>query len=213
MAEILGDELPARPRRAYRRWRAGPGAFKLDLAVRGGVPWTAEPARRAGTVHLGGTLEEIADAEAEVAAGRMPERPFVLVAQQSLADPTRAAGDVHPVWAYAHVPHRLGRPGRAGGPRPARAVRAGAARPDRGLRGADPADFEAENPNYIGGDIAGGANDLRQLVVRPRLAADPYASGIPGVYLCSSATPPGAGVHGMCGFRAATSALRSLGQR
>jgi phytoene dehydrogenase-like protein len=207
VAEILGDELPARPRRAYRRWRAGPGAFKVDLAVRGGVPWTAEPARRAGTVHVGGTLEEVADAEAAVAAGRMPERPFVLVAQQSLADPTRATGDLHPVWAYAHVPTGWEGAGEevvldqlerfAPGLR--ERVVASAVR--------SPADFEAENPNYIGGDIAGGANDLRQLVVRPRLAADPYSAGLPGVYLCSSATPPGAGVHGMCGYRAATSAL------
>ena len=212
-AEILGDELPARSRRAYRRWRAGPGAFKVDLAVRGGVPWTAEPARRAGTVHLGGTLEEVADAEAAVAAGRMPERPFILVAQQSLADPTRAAGDVHPVWAYAHVPTGWDGPGEQvildQLERFAPGVR------DRIVASAvrTPADFEAENPNYVGGDIAGGANDLRQLVVRPRLAADPYASGIPGVYLCSSATPPGAGVHGMCGYRAASSALRSLDRR
>jgi phytoene dehydrogenase-like protein len=213
VAEILGDELPARSRRAYRRWRAGPGAFKLDLAVRGGVPWTAEPARRAATVHVGGTLEEIAEAEAAVARGEMPERPFILVAQQSLADPTRAVGDLHPVWAYAHVPTGWEGPGEevildqlerfAPGLR--ERVVASAVR--------SPADFEAENPNYIGGDIAGGANDLRQLVVRPRLAADPYAVGVPGMYLCSSAAPPGAGVHGMCGYRAATSALRSLGRQ
>jgi phytoene dehydrogenase-like protein len=210
VADILGDELPARPRRAYRRWRPGPGAFKVDLAVRGGVPWTAEPARRAGTVHVGGTLEEIAEAEAAVCAGRMPERPFILVAQQSLADPTRAAGDVHPVWAYAHVPTGWDGPGEE-------VILDQLERFAPGLRDRivasvvrTPADFEAENPNYIGGDIAGGANDLRQLVVRPRLAADPYATGVPGMYLCSSATPPGAGVHGMCGYRAATSALRSL---
>jgi len=209
-ADILGDELPARARRAYRRWRPGPGAFKLDLAVQGGVPWTAEPARRAGTVHVGGTFEEIAEAEAAVCAGRMPERPFVLVAQQSLADPTRAVGDVHPVWAYAHVPTGWDGPGEEivldQMERFAPGLR------DRVVASAvrTPADFEADNPNYVGGDIAAGSNDLRQLVIRPRLAADPYATGVPGVYLCSSSTPPGAGVHGMCGFRAATSALEWL---
>ncbi|MBS1847273.1 MAG: NAD(P)/FAD-dependent oxidoreductase, partial [Actinobacteria bacterium] len=105
MVEIAGDRLPPRVRRAYRRFRHGPGVFKIDLAVRDGIPWTAEAARRAGTLHLGGTIGEIATAEQEVADGRMPERPFVLVAQQYLADPTRSVGNLHPVWAYAHVPH------------------------------------------------------------------------------------------------------------
>ncbi len=104
-AEIAGDRLPARVARAYRRYRHGPGAFKVDLAVEGGVPWTSAAARRAGTVHVGGTLAEIRVAEREINRGRMPERPFVLVCQQSLADPTRARGEVHPVWSYAHVPH------------------------------------------------------------------------------------------------------------
>jgi len=210
VTEVYGDALPGRTRRAYRRYRHGPAAYKVDLAVRGGVPWTNEAARRAGTVHVGGTLEEIAEAEAAVCAGRMPERPFVLVAQQSLADPTRAVGDLHPVWAYAHVPAGWDGPGE-------QVVLAQLERFAPGLRERvvatsvrTPADFEADNPNYVGGDIAGGANDLRQLVARPRLAADPYATGVPGVYLCSAATPPGAGVHGMCGFHAAHRALRWL---
>jgi phytoene dehydrogenase-like protein len=210
VADLLGDELPGLTRRAYRRWKYGPGAFKVDLAVRGGIPWASEAARRAGTVHLGGTFAEIADAEAAICAGRMPERPFVLVAQQSLADPTRAAGDIHPVWAYAHVPAGWSGPGEqvvldqverfAPGVRDhvvATAVR-------------DPAGFAADNPNYVGGDIAGGANHLRQLLGRPRVLGDPYATGVPGYYLCSSATPPGAGVHGMCGYWAATRALEHL---
>jgi phytoene dehydrogenase-like protein len=210
VAAVYGDELPGRVRRAYRRYRHGPAAYKVDLVVRGGVPWTNEAARRAGTVHVGGTLEEIAEAEAAVCAGRMPERPFVLVAQQSLADPTRAAGDLHPVWSYAHVPagwegdgervvlDQLERFAPGLGERVvATAVRT-------------PGDFAADNPNYVGGDIAGGANDLRQLLARPRPAVDPYATGVPGVYLCSAATPPGAGVHGMCGHRAATRALSFL---
>ena len=174
------------------------------------MPWTNEAARKAGTVHVGGTLEQIAEAEAEVCAGRMPERPFVLVAQQSLADPTRAEGDLHPVWAYAHVPTGWDGPGE-------QVVLDQLERFAPGLRERvvatsvrTPADFAAGNPNYVGGDIAGGANDLRQLVTRPRLAADPYATGLPGVYLCSAATPPGAGVHGMCGYRAANRALRWL---
>ena len=210
VAEVYGDALPGRTRRAYRRYRHGPAAFKVDLAVRGGVPWTNEAARRAGTVHVGGTLDEIAEAEAAVCAGRMPERPFVLVAQQSLADPTRAVGDLHPVWAYAHVPAGWDGPGE-------QVVLEQLERFAPGLRQRvvatavlTPADFAAGNPNYVGGDIVGGANDLRQLVARPRLAADPYATGLPGVYLCSAATPPGAGVHGMCGYRAANRALRWL---
>jgi phytoene dehydrogenase-like protein len=215
VAEVYGDALPGRTRRAYRRYRHGPAAYKVDLAVRGGVPWTNEAARRAGTVHVGGTLEEIAEAEAAVCAGRMPERPFVLVAQQSLADPTRALadpglGDLHPVWAYAHVP--AGWEGHGEQVVLAQLERFAPGLRDRVVATAvrTPADFASGNPNYVGGDIAGGANDLRQLVARPRLATDPYATGLPGVYLCSAATPPGAGVHGMCGYRAANRALRWL---
>jgi phytoene dehydrogenase-like protein len=212
VADILGDDLPARSRRVYRRWKYGPAAYKVDLAVRGGIPWTNESARRATTVHVGGTFEEIAAAEADVCAGRMPDRPFILVAQQSLADPTRAAGDVHPIWAYAHVPSGWSGPGE-------QIVLDQLERFAPGVRDhvvatsvRDPAGFAADNPNYIGGDIAGGANDLRQLVGRPRVLGDPYATGAPGYYLCSSATPPGAGVHGMCGYRAATRALAYLGE-
>ena len=209
-ARILGDRLPRRVARAYRRYRHGPGAFKLDLAVEGGIPWSDEVCRSAGTVHLGGTLEEVAHAEDEVAAGRMPRRPFVLIGQQYLADPSRSAGDLHPVWAYAHVPAGYGgdateailsqlerfAPGVRG------RIRAKAAR--------STADLAAYNANYVGGDIATGANDPRQLLLRPRIALDPYRTGVAGVYLCSAATPPGAGVHGMCGFHAATSALAAL---
>lgn len=210
MAAIAGDAMPDRVRGAYTRYRRGPAAFKVDLAVEGGVPWRAEPARRAGTVHVGGTLEEVTAAEAEVHAGRMPERPFVLVAQQSLADPSRAAGEVHPLYAYAHVPH--GYTGDA-----TEAVLAQLERFAPGVRDRvvarhvrSPARIEADNANYVGGDIATGANDPWQVVFRPRLAPDPYWTGIPGVFLCSAATPPGAGVHGMCGVNAARSALRVL---
>lgn len=210
VADLAGGRLPAHVERAYRRYRHGPGAFKLDLAVEGGVPWTNQACRRAGTVHLGGTFEQIASAEREVSRGRMPERPFVLIAQQYLADPGRSAGDVHPVWAYAHVP--AGYPGDAEpaildqierfapGTRErivARAVRS-------------TGQIAAENENFIGGDIINGANTPWQVLIRPRLTADPYRTGLPGVYICSAATPPGAGVHGMNGYHAAQSVLRGL---
>jgi phytoene dehydrogenase-like protein len=210
MARIAGDRMPDHVRRAYTRYRHGPAAFKVDLAVEGGVPWSSEPARRAGTVHVGGSLEEIAHAEAEVAAGRMPDRPFVLLTQPSVADPGRAIGDVHPVWAYAHVPH--GWRGDATGALLAQVERFAPGVRDRvvGMHVRDPARLEADNPNYVGGDVATGANDPVQVVLRPRPAADPYWTGVPGVFLCSAATPPGAGVHGMCGANAARSALRVL---
>lgn len=210
MLRIAGDAMPDRVRAAYRRYRHGPAAFKVDLAVEGGVPWTSEPARRAGTVHVGGTLEEVADAGREVHAGRMPERPFVLVAQQYLADPSRSAGDVHPVWAYAHVPH--GWTGDATDAILAQLERFAPGTRDRvvAVHTRGPAQIAADNPNHVGGDIATGANDPWQVVIRPRLSADPYWTGIPGVFLCSAATPPGAGVHGMCGHHAAHSALRVL---
>jgi phytoene dehydrogenase-like protein len=207
---IAGDQLPPRVRRAFGRWRYGPAAFKLDLAVAGGVPWRAPACREAGVVHVGGSIEEIVAAEADIHRGVMPERPFVLVGQQYLADPSRSVGDVHPIWAYAHVP--------AGYPydvtesivRQIERFAPGVRERIVGQHVMSPAAFEAYNPNYVGGDIAAGASDLRQLVVRPRLAADPYATGIPGVYLCSASTPPGAGVHGMCGHHAAQRALRYL---
>jgi phytoene dehydrogenase-like protein len=211
--EIAGDRLPRRIARSYRRYRYGPAAYKVDLAVEGGIPWQHEACRRAGSVHLGGTFEEIAAAEAEVCAGRMPERPFVLVAQQYLADPSRSRGDVHPVWTYAHVPH-----GYAGDATEAVLAQLERFAPGtrerivgRAVRG--PAGYEAYNPNFVGGDISAGANDPVQILLRPRVAPDPYRTGIPGVFICSAATPPGAGVHGMCGANAAASALRYLARR
>jgi phytoene dehydrogenase-like protein len=211
VVEIVGDRLPSGVARAYRRYKHGPAAFKLDFAVEGGVPWTAEAARRAGTVHAIGSFEEIVAAEREVNRGRMPERPFVLVCQQYLADPRRSAGNVHPIWAYAHVP--AGYEGDA-----EQAVLDQIERFAPGLRERivatsvrTPAQFEAENANYIGGDIVAGANTPLQMLVRPRFARDPYSTGVPGLFICSAATPPGGGVHGMGGFNAAQSALRQLG--
>jgi phytoene dehydrogenase-like protein len=211
VADIAGDRLPTRVARAYRRYRHGPAAFKLDLAVERGVPWTNDACRRAGTVHLTGSFEELALAEREINRGRMPERPFVLVAQQYLADPERSVGDVHPVWTYAHVPN-----GYDGDAEPA--ILAQLERFAPGIRERIVASFSrsasgmaAYNPNYIGGDIVNGANTPKQLLFRPRLALNPYATGIPGVFICSAATPPGGGVHGVCGVNAARAALRHLG--
>jgi phytoene dehydrogenase-like protein len=210
IADLAGCRLPHRVTRAYRRYRHGPAAFKVDLAVEGGVPWEQEAARRAGTVHAAGSFEEIVAAEAEINRGRMPERPFVLVGQQYLADPSRSAGNVHPVWAYAHVPR--GYEGDA-----TEALLDQVERFAPGLRERivaravrTPAQIEAGNANLRGGDIVTGANTPLQTLFRPRIARDPYATGIPGVYICSAATPPGAGAHGMCGYNAAHSILRAL---
>jgi phytoene dehydrogenase-like protein len=210
VADILGDRLPARVARAYRRFRHGPGAFKVDFAVQGGVPWTAEAARRAGTVHLGGSLAEIVATEADVHAGRMPQRPFVLVGQQYLADPQRSVGDVHPVWTYAHVPH--GYTGDVTDAIVAQIERFAPGFRDRvvGAVSRSPAEFAADNPNYVGGNIVTGAKDPRQLVFGPRATLRPYDIGIPGFFLCSAATPPGPGAHGMCGAHAAAAAARYL---
>ncbi|MGW2718817.1 phytoene desaturase family protein [Streptomyces sp. NPDC001492] len=210
LADILGELLPPRTARAYRRYRYGPGAFKVDFAVEGGVPWRAEAARRAGTVHLGGTYAEIAAAERDVHAGRMPERPFVLVGQQYLADPSRSAGDVHPVWSYAHVPN--GYTGDA-----TAAITAQIERFAPGFRARvigtavrTTPGFAEYNPNYVGGNIMTGATDIPQLLLGTHLTLHPYDTGVPGHYLCSAATPPGAGAHGMCGAHAAARALRRL---
>lgn len=209
-ADIIGDRLPTGVARAYRRYRHGPGAFKVDYAVEGGVPWLHEQSRHAGTVHVGGSFNEIAVAEKSVARGRMPQRPFVLVGQQSLADPGRARDGVHPVYTYAHVP--AGYDGDA-----TQAITAQLERFAPGFRERilathvrSTSRIEADNANFVGGDIVTGANDPLQVVLRPRIALDPYATGVPGVYLCSAATPPGAGAHGMCGYNAARSALRLL---
>jgi phytoene dehydrogenase-like protein len=208
LVRIAGERLPPGPRRGLARWRYGPAAFKLDLAVEGGVPWLAEPCRRAGTVHVGGQLEQIAAAEADVHRGRVSHRPFVLVGQQYLCDPQRSQRDVHPIWAYTHVPN--GFEGDA-----TEAILGQMERFAPGLRErivgrhvTTPAAYEAYDANLVGGDIAVGASDVRQLLIRPRPTIDPYATGIPGVYLCSAATPPGPGVHGMCGHHAALRALR-----
>ncbi|MFN3602948.1 MAG: phytoene desaturase family protein, partial [Dietzia sp.] len=209
-AAILEGVLPTRVDRAYRRFRHGPGAFQVAFAVEEGIPWSHEPSRLAGTVHVGGTLSEVADAERQVVRGVMPERPFILVGQQSVADPGRARDGIHPIDAYAHVP--AGWTGDA-----TRAIIDQIERfaPGFGSRihhttTRSTHQIESHNPNYVGGDIVSGANTPRQLVFRPRVALDPYATGVPGVYICSAAAPPGAGAHGMAGWNAARSALTYL---
>jgi phytoene dehydrogenase-like protein len=207
---ILGDRLPSRVAKAYRRFTHGPGAFKVDFAVEGGVPWTAEVAHRAGTVHLGGTADEVAAGERAVHRGTLPERPFVLVGQQYLADPGRSVGNVHPLWTYAHVPH--GYDGDATDAIVAQIERFAPGFRERvaGMAVRSATTMAVYNQNYIGGDIIGGASSMRQTIFRPRVGRDPYATGIPGVYLCSASTPPGAGAHGMCGANAAARALADI---
>ena len=210
VADIAGDRLPSRVARAYRRYKFGPGAFKVDLAVEGGVPWKNEACRRAGTVHAAGTFEELSAADRDVARGRMPERPYVLVAQQYLADPSRSSGDVHPVWSYAHVPN--GFTGDATETVIDQIERFAPGLRERivGTSVRPTMEFPEYNANYVGGDIITGANTPVQVVIRPRFALDPYSCGADGLYMCSAATPPGAGVHGMNGFNAAQSVLRSF---
>jgi phytoene dehydrogenase-like protein len=205
---IAGDRLPAGYRRRLERFRYGPGVFKLDLALHGPIPWRVPECSRAGTVHLGGTLREIAASEAAVAAGRTPEWPFVLLAQQSLFDPTRAPRGKHTVWAYCHVPN-------GSSDDMTERIETQIERFAPGFRDQviarhvlGPRELERYNANYVGGDINGGLQDLRQLVTRPVARLVPYRTPLRGVFLCSSSTPPGGGVHGMCGYGAAQAALK-----
>ncbi|SNR84033.1 Phytoene dehydrogenase-related protein [Haloechinothrix alba] len=210
VVDILGNRLPGRVARAYRRFRHGPGAFKVDFAVEDGVPWSSREARRATTVHLGGSFPEIAHAERKIHEGAMPERPFVLVGQQYLADPSRSIGNVHPVYTYAHVPN--GFAGDASEAIIAQIERFAPGFRDRivGTAVRTTTEFEVGNPNFVGGDILTGAKDVRQVVFGPRVTPNPYWTGVPGRYICSAATPPGPGAHGMCGANAAQHALRYL---
>ncbi len=210
LVEICDETLPARYRKRLATFRYGAGAFKVDLALSGPIPWKNNACRRAGTVHVGGTIEEIAEAERTVSQGKIPEKPFVLLAQQSVADSHRAPHGRHTCWAYCHVPS--GSTGDALEPILRQIERFAPGFRDTILatRVMRPPDFEAYNPNYVGGDIIGGVQDLRQLLARPVLRRDPYATPVRSIYLCSSSTPPGGGVHGMCGHHAAISALRQV---
>jgi phytoene dehydrogenase-like protein len=207
---IAGDSLPTRYRAALRRFRYGPGICKVDFALSGPVPWANADCRQAGTLHLGGTFEEIAAAEAAVAAGRHPERPYVLVTQPGVVDASRAPAGRQTLWAYCHVPSgsSVDMTGR---------IEAQIERFAPGFRDLilaratrTAADTEAHNPNYVGGDIGVGLQTLRQTVFRPVARWNPYRTPIRGLYLCSSATPPLPGVHGRCGELAARTALRDV---
>jgi phytoene dehydrogenase-like protein len=210
LIRLAGDRLSPTYRRALSRFRYGPGVCKVDFALSGPVPWTAEPCRRAGTLHLGGTFEEIARSEDDIADGRHPERPYVLVVQPGVVDPTRAPAGQHTLWAYCHVPS-------GSTVDMSERIEAQIERFAPGFRDLvlakavlTAAQEELQNPNYPGGDIAAGAQTMRQTFARPALRWNPYRTGITGTYLCSSSTPPGPGVHGRCGELAAQTALHDI---
>ena len=207
LIRLFRDRLPPRYRRRLEQFSYGPGVFKMDFALDGPIPWATEACRRAGTVHVCGTLDEIARSERDASRGEHPEKPFVLLSQPSLFDPTRAPGGKHTVWAYCHVPHGSSFDM---GPR----IEAQIERFAPGFRNRILArhtemcaDLERKNANLIGGSINGGANDLWHLLARPIARPSPYRMPIPGYYICSSSTPPGGGVHGMCGYYAAETAI------
>jgi phytoene dehydrogenase-like protein len=209
LLEIAGEHFAGRYRRALGRYRYGPGVFKVDFALDGPIPWKAQQCLRAATVHLGGTLDEISVGEAAVWRGEHPERPFILLAQQSLFDGLRAPEGRHTVWAYCHVPNgstfdmteRIEAQIERFAPGFGERILAKSAM--------NTADLQRDNANYIGGDIYGGIQDLRQLFARPVLRLTPYSTPARGLYICSSSTPPGGGVHGMNGYFAARAALAS----
>ena len=210
VVKIAGRRLPGRFRRSLDAYRYGPAAFKVDWALSGPVPWRASECARAGTVHLGGSMDEIANAERDVWLGRHPDRPFVLLSQPSLFDPSRAPEGRHTVWAYCHVPNgsRFDMTDRI----EAQVERFAPGFRERILKRSvrPPAALEEYNPNCVGGDINGGVQDLGQLFSRPARLLNPYSIPSTDIYICSSSTPPGGGVHGMCGYFAARAALRRL---
>ncbi len=208
MLSIAGPELSGMYRRQLERYRYGPGVFKLDYALSGPIPWTADECRLAGTVHLGGTFEEVAAGEAAVWRGEAPEKPFILLAQQSLFDATRAPEGKQTAWAYCHVPNGCTED-------MTDRIEAQIERFAPGFRDLildrhvlSPAGLECRDANLIGGDINGGVQDLWQQYTRPAIKPIPYTTPIKNLYLCSSSTPPGGGVHGMCGYFAAEAALK-----
>lgn len=208
LLQIAGSRLSAGYRRALERYRYGPASFKMDYAVSEAIPWASPSMGAAATVHLGGTLEQIAHSESEVSAGRVPERPYVLLAQPSVVDATRAPDGKQVVWAYCHVP--TGADIDMSGRITAQIERFAPGFRDTIIeqRSTFPAGLEAQDANLVDGDIMGGSGDLWQTIARPILSPWPYRTSLDGLYLCSSSTPPGPGVHGMCGFHAAELALR-----
>jgi phytoene dehydrogenase-like protein len=206
---IADHRLPSLYRRQLQHYRYGPGVFKIDYALDGPIPWKAIECARAGTVHIGGTLPEVASAERMVSLGQHPEKPFVLVAQHSLFDPTRAPSSKHTLWAYCHVPNGSTFD-------MAERIEAQIERFAPGFRDLvlarhtmNSLEIEQYNANYIGGDINGGVQDLWQFFTRPTPRLVPYSTPVKGLYICSSSTPPGGGVHGQCGYFAAQAALHA----
>lgn len=212
LISIAGDKLPSGYVNRLMKFRHGPGVFKIDFALDGPVPWKAPECTETATLHLGGTLEDIATSEEEMSKGRHSERPFVIVAQPSLFDSKRAPAGKHTLWAYCHVPNgsNVDMTDRienqierfAPGFRDLIAAK----------RTMNCGDYERYNPNYIGGDISGGSHDGLQLFLRPAFRLNPYTTPAPDIFLCSASTPPGAGVHGMCGFHAARAVVKRLRQ-
>jgi len=208
VVQLAGDQLPAKYRRQLNKYRYGQGVFKIDWALSEPIPWRAKACRRAGTVHIGATLDEICASEQAAWRGEHNEKPYTLVTQQSLFDGTRAPAGQHTGWAYCHVPHGSTKDMTA-------VIEKQIERFAPGFRDCILArqtmtaqDFQRYNPNYIGGDINGGVQNWRQLFTRPVPRLDPYSTPLPNLFLCSSSTPPGGGVHGMCGFYAAQSVLK-----
>jgi phytoene dehydrogenase-like protein len=210
VVQICGERLPLRYRRRLENYRYGPGVCKVDYALSGEIPWKSADCGRAGTVHLGGTLEEISVSERAVWRGEHPEKPLILLAQQSLFDDTRAPAGQHTAWAYCHVPNGSTKD-------VSERITAQVERYAPGFRDLvlakqvhTASQMQAYNPNYVGGDINGGVQDWRQLFTRPVARWSPYTTPVKGLYICSSSTPPGGGVHGMCGYHAARSALKRM---
>ncbi|MBC7387438.1 MAG: NAD(P)/FAD-dependent oxidoreductase [Cryobacterium sp.] len=206
-SEIAANELSESQKRSLIKFRYGGGVFKMDFALSDSVPWTAKECLRAATVHLGGRLDEIAASERTAYEGRTPEKPYVLAVQSSLFDPSRAPEGKHTLWAYCHVPSGENTSQEAVIENQIERFAPGFKSKILAKSSLTPADFERYNPNYVGGDISGGAMSLKQTLFRPKASFSPYATALPGVFLCSSSTPPGPGVHGMAGYHAALAAL------
>jgi phytoene dehydrogenase-like protein len=207
---VAGSRLGGLYARQLRRYRYGPGVFKIDLALDGPIPWRNPELGQAGTVHLGGALDELVSSERSVGRGRVARRPFVLVAQPSLFDDSRAPAGKHVVWAYCHVPNGSRTDMTDAIVGQLERFAPGVSDLIIGRSTMAPAALESYNANYVGGDINGGLQDLRQLWTRPAIRLDPYSTPDPGIFICSSSTPPGGGVHGLCGYHAANSALRGV---
>jgi phytoene dehydrogenase-like protein len=210
MLALAGDRFSSLYRKQLERYRYGMGVFKIDWALDGPIPFTAPECRQAGTIHIGGTLEEITAAEQQTSDGKHPEKPFVLLAQQSLFDDSRAPAGKHTAWAYCHVPNGSTEDRTEAIERQIERFAPGFRDLILARHTMNTQEVEAYNPNYIGGDINGGIIDITQLYTRPVITLSPYSTSAKGIYVCSSSTPPGGGVHGMCGFHAAKRAIADL---